>query len=107
MGNKPKIHTYGSLDTPWNTLDSESGVVRSWPKIHTAPWDTDEGNAVLIRPEGTGDYGSAEGHGNPVLVEFVNGTPRVFVWADINQEDPTHMIDLSGALESNRTEEDN
>jgi hypothetical protein len=24
------------------------------------------------------------------------------VWADINQEDPTHIIDLEGARESNR-----
>jgi hypothetical protein len=27
------------------------------------------------------------------------------VWGDINQEDPTHTIDLKGALESNRIEE--
>jgi hypothetical protein len=27
--------------------------------------------------------------------------PGLLVWADINQEDPTHVIDFSGALNSN------
>jgi hypothetical protein len=28
---------------------------------------------------------------------------RLVIWADINQQDPTHIIDLSGALESKRS----
>ena len=58
--------------------------------------------AVLLRPEGTGDFCSADGDGCPVLVEWGDRGPRVIVWADINQEDPTHMIDLEEALESKR-----
>lgn len=62
----------------------------------------DEG--VYLRPTGTGDLSTDEGHGWPVLVETYNGKPQVVIWADINQEDPTHIIDLSLAIESNRRE---
>ncbi len=43
--------------------------------------------------------------GSVVWVEFHDGKWWVRVWADINQEDPTHNIDLSGALESAREED--
>jgi hypothetical protein len=61
--------------------------------------------AVCIQPEGTGDYGSGVSDGFPVVVEFCDGKPRVHVWADINQEDATHTIELDGALESRRAAE--
>jgi|TARA_R110000824_G_scaffold116455_8_gene267916 hypothetical protein len=57
---------------------------------------------VYIRPEGTGDHTADSGHGWPVLVEIYEGRPVVRIWADINDEDPTHIIPLDGALESNR-----
>ena len=63
------------------------------------------GRVILIRPAGTGDYASADHCGFPVVVEIVDGKPLLFVWADINQEDSTHRIDLSGALESQRRTE--
>ena len=62
----------------------------------------DDGPYVLVRPEGSGDFGSGEGDGWPVLIEIYEGKPRVIIWSDINQEDPTHEIDLSGALEVHR-----
>ncbi len=43
--------------------------------------------------------------GSAVWVEFHDGKWWVRVWADINQEDPTHNIALSGALESAREED--
>jgi hypothetical protein len=49
---------------------------------------------------GYGDFCSAPGHGVPVLVELLDGAPRLLVWADINREEPTHVIDLSGAAEA-------
>ena len=55
-----------------------------------------------IRPHGYGDKTSADGHGYPVIMEYYNGKLRLLVWADINKEDPTHVIDLEGARESNR-----
>lgn len=45
----------------------------------------------------------AEG-GEIVHIEVYDGVPRVLIWGDINDPDPTHVIDLSGALESNRKE---
>lgn len=45
-----------------------------------------------------------QGDGRTVLVEFYDGKWWVRVWADINQEDPTHVIDMSGALELHRVE---
>lgn len=53
---------------------------------------------------GFGDHGSANGYGRPIFIEYREGKLTLRVWADINQEDPTHTIDLSGALESNRKE---
>jgi len=41
----------------------------------------------------------------PVYVEWYNDHPRVIVWGDINSPDPTHAIDLDGALESRRKPE--
>lgn len=66
-----------------------------------------EGNglAMLVRPAGFGDNASADGHGSPILIENRNGVPFLVVWADINQEDPTHVIDLSKASEKARVDE--
>lgn len=57
---------------------------------------------LLLRPEGMGDLISHGGDGYPIALELIEGKVRLIVWSDINQEDPTHTIDLSGALESNR-----
>jgi hypothetical protein len=62
-------------------------------------------NAIFIRPEGCGDAGSANGHGWPLMIEYYDKDIRVIVWADINKEDPTHVISLAGAQESNRPAE--
>lgn len=66
----------------------------------------DPGNGLLLlRPEGMGDRSSPDGH--PIALELYEGKVRLLVWSDINKEDPTHIIDLSGALESNREETSN
>jgi hypothetical protein len=62
-------------------------------------------SAVSIFPEGYGDFGSAEGHGCPVFLELHQGKLRLIVFADINTEDPTHIIDLEGAREDRRIED--
>jgi len=41
-------------------------------------------------------------NGAPVYIEIVDGEPVLYIWADINQEEPTHKISLQYALESNR-----
>jgi hypothetical protein len=50
--------------------------------------------------DGYGDCCSFPGCGVPVLLELLDGAPRLLVWADVNQEEPTHVLDLSGAGEA-------
>lgn len=49
-----------------------------------------------------GDYCSEYGQGHFLGLEYDEGKLRLLVWTDINQEDPTHSIDLSGAKEQKR-----
>ena len=57
---------------------------------------------ILLSAEGFGDCSSKDGHGCPVAIEYYRGRLRVIIWSDINEEDPTHVIDLEGARECNR-----
>lgn len=61
--------------------------------------------AVYLFAEGYGDAGSADGHGSPVIIENHCGELRVIVWGDINSQEPTHVIGLDGARESQRSDE--
>jgi hypothetical protein len=65
------------------------------------------GAGLGIVPEGYGDLCSPDGKGVPILIDYYDGRLRVVVWSDINQEDPTHTIDLEGARESARLFVDN
>jgi len=87
--------------------------------LHEMMWDNGQGrvcpeieveietskDGILIRPKGYGDHCTENGHGYPVLIELCNGYPRVVVWSNINQEDPTHILSLEQAQESCRKEE--
>lgn len=46
----------------------------------------------------------SEQNGSPVMVEYYQGKWWVRVWADINKGDPTHAIDLTGAMETERSQ---
>lgn len=59
-------------------------------------------DSFCIMPEGYGDSCSTYDSGVPVMLEIWEGELRVLIWADINQEDPTHVISLEGARESKR-----
>lgn len=61
-----------------------------------------ENQGIAIRPVGYGDKLSMSGQGCPILVEFRNGIPTVIIWDDINREEPSHVISLRNAAESNR-----
>jgi hypothetical protein len=39
-----------------------------------------------------------------IYVEEVDGKLTVYIWSDINQEDPTHVIPLAGAANALRVE---
>lgn len=57
---------------------------------------------ILIGMQGYGVSGAEFGF--PVLVSLSNaGTPKVSVWADILDEEPTHEIYLGGAAEAIKT----
>jgi hypothetical protein len=56
---------------------------------------------VAIRHAGTG---CNDGDYPPIIIEWWDGVPRIVIWGDINDQDPTHIIDMSKALESNRHE---
>lgn len=60
--------------------------------------------ALEVGAAGYGDHDSIDGDGSPIFLEVHEGRLRLLVWADINQEDPTHVIDLEGARESARKE---
>jgi hypothetical protein len=50
-------------------------------------------------------YGvKTEDNGAPIYLDTFSELPMLYVWADINQEDATHKIDISKALESNRSD---
>jgi hypothetical protein len=59
---------------------------------------------VSIYAQGFGDNWSVEGRGIPVWIDFRNGDLRVYVWANINSENPTHVISLANAREDCRIE---
>lgn len=65
----------------------------------------DDGDTILIKPEGYGDFCSMDGDGMPILIEMWNDALRAVVWGDINQEDPTHIISLEDAKEELREED--
>lgn len=58
-------------------------------------------NGVGFSFDGYGDY--FDGHkGTPVYFECYNDMLRVVVYADINEQEPTHVIDMDNALLTNR-----
>lgn len=87
--------TEQSLET--TLIDADSEHAGKLPvRIVASP------HGVSIYADGYGDFGSAEGHGTPVFLELHRGRLRLLVWADINREDPTQDIDLSGSREDRR-----
>jgi hypothetical protein len=59
-------------------------------------------NDVEVLLDGHGTLTMDPGHGPVILLEYLDGVPRLIVWADINQEDPTHVIELRKASEKAR-----
>lgn len=61
-----------------------------------------ESHGIAIRPVGYGDKVTPDGQGSPLFIEFRNGIPMIVIWDDINNEEPSHVISLEKAAESNR-----
>jgi len=56
---------------------------------------------ICITIDGYEDY---QGQGETILIEYCEGKPRVVVWSDINNQDPTHIIELGEAHKEKRIE---
>ncbi|MEI8375324.1 MAG: hypothetical protein WCJ35_21090 [Planctomycetota bacterium] len=57
--------------------------------------------ALIVHPEG---YGVYDDDSAPILLERHEGKLRLIVWADINDQEPTHIIGLEGAKVDMRQE---
>ena len=94
---------------PLNGLRSIDGeLVDPEPPVADTPSvafivEADKDN-IVIGFDGYGENTASFRQGRPIHIEYYHGKLMLRVWGDINQEDPTHTIDLSGALESNRKE---
>jgi hypothetical protein len=76
--------------------DADSATARTQPVV------VEIGKtAICLRLADYGDYGSADGHGVPILLERWQGRLRLIVWADINEQEP-QIIDMEGAREDRR-----
>jgi hypothetical protein len=59
---------------------------------------TSEIRGLCIKPEGTA---TSDGDFGPIFLEIVNRKLVLYVWPDVNEQEPI-KIDLTDTLESNR-----
>ncbi len=62
--------------------------------------------AITIGIEGYGECGSTDAAARPIYLEHHEGKLTLYVWADINNEEPTHVIELAGAKHEHRKPDD-
>lgn len=55
--------------------------------------------SIEIGVDGYEDRTAAFGYARPIHIEYYEGKLMVRIWADANSEEPTHVIDMSGAKE--------
>jgi hypothetical protein len=79
------------------TLQDQNGARQLQGRVELAP-----NGQLCLYLDGYGDFCSTPGQGVPILLELLEGKPRLIVWADISREEPTHIIDLSGAAEASQ-----
>lgn len=62
------------------------------------------GHALCIKIDGYSDCCSVDSKGIPVCLDNYSGEIKLLVYSDINEEEPTHSISLSGARNQMRKE---
>lgn len=82
--------------------DAVSGLDMKSNKIRASVEISELHGELLLKAEGYGDCCSKAGEGIPLLIENADGILQLRIWADINEEDPTHTISLENAQTSNR-----
>ena len=90
--------TYQQFDLDEVDFDSDPTSLR-------VTIDAPSGLGMTINVAGYGEKCADDGYGTPIYLELYQGKLVLRVWADINSEEPTHVIDMSGALESRRQPE--
>jgi hypothetical protein len=63
-----------------------------------------DADGVLLYLDGYSQKTAGDHNGYLLALELYKGKPMLRVWGDINQEEPTHTIDLSGAAQSLRND---
>jgi hypothetical protein len=53
--------------------------------------------AILLKFDGYTNCNSPGDGGEIIMIEIWEGRLKISVWSDVNQEDPTHDIDLEAA----------
>ena len=99
-GECPKCHALASLTefSVMFTLKDQLKRDRSLPvKVKFQ-----SGGSIELRGPGYGNFNMPPGHAGPLYIELADDSLRAVIWSNINEEDPTHVIDLEGARESNR-----
>lgn len=77
-------------------IDASDGVT-----VHSVEITIDK-HGIEIRPVGCGTFTMMDGSSGPIYFEVHENTPKLYVWDDINEEEPSHVISLEGSRESLR-----
>ena len=81
-------------------IDETSGKkLKAWAEFNRGK--------ICIHVEGYGEKTANDGMGEPVVVDLFDNKLKVYIWSDINKEDPTNIISLEGAKEILRKEDHN
>ena len=105
----PEARTWTENPDPWTSVETSEQEATVRQTLEDEVTGTSIAVQVSCKPGGItlkaddhGDKCTDPGDGEVVFIEFRDGKVWVRVWADVNQEDPTHSICLEGARESFR-----
>jgi hypothetical protein len=105
----PETKAWTENPDPWTSVETSEREATVRQTLEDEVTGTSLAVEVSCRPGGItlkaddhGDKCTDPGDGEVVFIEFRDGKLWVRVWADVNQEDPTHAICLEGARESRR-----
>lgn len=60
---------------------------------------------IGIHIDGFGENTSSDDHAEPILIDLNNNKLQVFIWSNINDEEPTHKVDMTGARVEKRVKD--
>lgn len=87
-----------SAKTPFKLIDESTNASTDLAGFV----DNSEHLGLSIQIKGYGDYSSMTEPGNPIYLEKYNNKLRAIIYSDINLQEPTHIICLDKAKQSNR-----